>query len=335
MPEDTPMSPSPTETIPSAGSLISEVLALAPASAASVSVTDWTVIRAIEGVETVSRDPADPDRIRFIADIYARHATPAYFASAKLGRHAEAWGWDTTDLLWEAVIDVSTSPVHVLRLPASFDMAALAALFEERQFDRQDHGGTPLYSKRIVPSDRWVGASDLSIANTALLTDRQTLVLSRDVDGVRAVLDAQSGDERSLADEEWAEAATAALAGQAAVTIIHGPRLCEMFWAPWEDRELLLDELGPINEFEWLALGYHYANERPIASAILGFPDDESAAQDIGIRTLWASETSDAEFEVLGVDRRGSQLVFDFRPPSDQPRILFDLSWTNFFFAVC
>jgi hypothetical protein len=322
-----------TGPIAPAGPPMEQVLELVPAEARSVSVTDWAAIRAIEGIETVNDDPDDERRIRFIADIYPRHATPSYFAGAKLGRHAETWGWDSLDLLWEATIDVNTASVHVLQLPPHFDTDRLGALFEERGFVAEEHAGVPVYRKRIVPSDEWVTASDLAIANSALLVERRVLVMSRDPDGVHAVLDALEGDKDSLADADWAGTATEALSDQAAVTIVYGPELCEMFWAPWEDREALLQEMDPINEFQWLALGYHYPDDRPVVSVVLGYDDEEAPAQDIGSRTYWASEAT--EMDVLRVERRGTQLVFEFRPPSDQPRILFELSWTDFFFAVC
>lgn len=66
------------------------------------SITDWTRIRADEGLEGLTSQSPLEERLELLRSTTSRQAAPSAFGVTWFRFHAETWGWDTADHAWEA-----------------------------------------------------------------------------------------------------------------------------------------------------------------------------------------------------------------------------------------
>ncbi|MBA2557595.1 MAG: hypothetical protein H0V12_09685, partial [Chloroflexi bacterium] len=295
-----PSSPSahaPSAPAPSApgaaapGAHLGGALAFAPAHAPLLLFTDWALIRQYEGLGEPGQGDREEDQIALGSSIAGGQTAPSTFAFAELFRHAEVWGWDTTDLQWEATIGYDDGPLYVLHFPDGFNLAAVEARFVERGFERAEHRGWPLYSSELDLSADWLTGSELSIVNTAILADQQTLVISRSPENVLAALDARADTSDALLGQPGAREAAEQLGGVAGAALQVGLETCDRFFPsptfgrPPQDSFDLLERLAELQlaPYEALALGYRYDGERAVGLVAMryGFPFEESAELDL------------------------------------------------------
>lgn len=113
---------------------LDHALALTPDTTKHLHFTDWAELQHLSGTNVTSADSLD-DRLAFIMPL-ARdaHAIATFYGRDVFLYHAETWGWDATDLLWEAYIDSNGPPVWILRFRKDFDFAPVLAHLEARQF---------------------------------------------------------------------------------------------------------------------------------------------------------------------------------------------------------
>lgn len=143
------------------------------------------------------------------------------------------WGWDSTDLIWEATVHIDgpptgrhTSPLYVLQFPDDFDFAPLQDLFEQRGFSQSDYQGVTIYSHKMDLATDWIIIGKLAIVNTAVIEKDHRLVLSTQLEAIQAVLDAYKGEAQSLVDNSTAKAIAERLGESAGAYIKVGSESC-------------------------------------------------------------------------------------------------------------
>lgn len=164
-------------------------LRYAPITTTLVGFTDWTVLKAIEGVEGLTSESSIEDRLEF----YGNVVPYGEFLASNFGnirRHAEFWGWDSTDLLWEAQFTIDAPPVSIVRLRDDLDLAPFFAYLVEREYTQSEYAGYTTYHHRLDMDAEWLHTSGIGILNVAYLADENILVLSSATHGLHAVLDA-------------------------------------------------------------------------------------------------------------------------------------------------
>src|SRR6478672_3207159 len=81
---------------------LTEAVTFAPLGAAGILFTDWAAAKAAHGYADVTSATPIDERMRAMVDLGKLEAPFAGYAIEHLATHADDWGWDTTDLDWEA-----------------------------------------------------------------------------------------------------------------------------------------------------------------------------------------------------------------------------------------
>ncbi len=204
-----------------------QALTMAPITASTVSFTDWALLKQYEGASGLTSKSGAQDRLRFILSLTKDQAEASAYGLSYFVGHATAWGWDSTDLLWEINVQTASgSPAYVLRFRDDFDFAPVVAHFIKRGFSRNEYHGVPIYSHNLDFTASWATSSDLAIFNTAVLATKRTLVLSGSAESVRGVLDVIRGAAPALTGDRWTPATISRLDTMAAAMILPGAGAC-------------------------------------------------------------------------------------------------------------
>jgi len=137
-----------------------EVLALVPALVTSpmISFTDWSLIKAYTGMESVTSGSSEEERLALLQTTLKDQYDPSGYAPTLPSKHAEQWGFDKTDLAWEAnVITRELPPTYVLKFRSGFDFEPLIALFQKREFVQEQVHGATLFTHELDLSAEWYG----------------------------------------------------------------------------------------------------------------------------------------------------------------------------------
>jgi hypothetical protein len=339
------------------GANLDRALALAPADASRLYFTDWMLIKDYEGFPDLSSQNTMDERMSFMRafignvaeQIPAHQAVASGYGFNRFLDHAETWGWDSTDLVWEATLEIETAPpAYVLQFPADFDFGPLLALFDERGFSQSIYQGATVYSHEMDLAAEWMRKSEFGILNTALLEDDHRLVLSSSLPTVQAILDAQAGAAPSLADSASAQAVADRLGQAFAAIIAVGPASCQTFsMSPLQafaggeisDEQLaqlkaLLKESSNLHLYTALGIGYRYAGDELTGYIVMHYLNADDAQADSEPRRQIAQEGlslttekpyPEVLFTVEEAKVEGSDLVWQVAPVDDMPRRLFDM----------
>ena len=135
---------SSTRPAPSASSPLLDALAFAPPDTISFEFTDWTVLKALhDGSEITSASPLE-DRQRLVLDMVHSEASRFDFGLDRLATWPELWGWDNTDLAWEATW--FPFDVRVLRFREGWDSGPFIDRLEALGYSRTDDRYGSLFS---------------------------------------------------------------------------------------------------------------------------------------------------------------------------------------------
>jgi hypothetical protein len=356
-----PVAAPAAEPAPSAASVfpaLQAALAFVPPTAQQLYFTNWAAIKAAGGASAVTGASPLDTKMELLLELDKSHAPTSGFGLAYLSRQWEQWGWDTTDLLWEATIQGEGPPAFVLRLRDDFDMGKLQDRFETRGFVREDQNGAILYTHDLDLTVDW--RTELGVFNAAVLPEEHILIHASSPEALQPVLDAYSSGAnwRGLSIPT---ALAAALDDPLAAILLPGPEVCATF-GPAALMDILLhgeqpdaDELAaiqrqffgeaPLHPYLGLAVGYRYMEGRPAGTIVFEYPSTEAAAEDLAARRQLAAEGQSLVAEAPIRDRlftlesaavSGSSLRLDVRPADDRPRRLFDmLSRRDMPFAAC
>jgi hypothetical protein len=103
---------------------LAAALGYAPADTQHFAYTDWTILKQVAGVSQLTSASPFDERFDFMRHLAVdQQAAGSAFGSSYFVKHAEVWGWDSTDLLWEANIQGEGAPLFALRFGDDFDFA--------------------------------------------------------------------------------------------------------------------------------------------------------------------------------------------------------------------
>jgi hypothetical protein len=188
---------------------IEDALAYVPAGyVPALHFTNWTRIKAYEGVESLTSWSPWSERQKLFRAANSYHPI-AFYAPLNVQPHAPTWGWDFSDLEWEALITLdeyplpaaakpSLSTAHVLKLRNDMDLAPIVDHFIGYGFAHQIYNGIDIYSRQPDRAAPWAQVAELAVLNTAILADQKVLILSEHLPVVQTIVDTAAGKELSL-----------------------------------------------------------------------------------------------------------------------------------------
>jgi hypothetical protein len=215
--------------------------------------TDWAALKAMHGGELVTSASPIEDRQALLLDISHTEASPLPLGFDRTLR-AGSWGFDSTDLLWEAVWHGSNS---VLRVREDWDPTPPAVSPRRTRLHTE---GSPLgisYAfERPTIEDR---SAPLSLT---ISSDRRMLVLGS-FDGRQVLGTAARADPDVVAATPFGRVATA-LGQPLAASIRDGVLGCLGTGTEdlhlYDDAAALIESVGPLDSYEAYGAGYERAS---------------------------------------------------------------------------
>lgn len=259
-------------------------LAFAPPGTRIIATTDWTRLKAAHGLEALTSAVPEDLRVRRMVDLARDEALFASFGLPHLVGHLDAWGWDATDLGWEAHLASDAGIVSVLRFRAGFDLARFIAHLDERGFDRRVRGDVIIRSHPLDLGADWITTTDFGILNLGFLPDGRTVVAARTPEALDATLAAtEAVDAGALRASAVGRLATA-MADATSTLMEIGPGTC-LAYAPDPLDEAgaagraLIESVGPLAPWDAMGVGaFRRADGGPEGRLLLIFPRLGSAA---------------------------------------------------------
>jgi hypothetical protein len=293
-----PLSGSPTATTPApAGEPLEQVLAFLTLDTTTVTFTDWTAIKAAAGGEDLTGASSKDDRLAFMLPLGTRLDVldpPLAFIGAS-GYLQEGlltyWSFDTPDLAWEAELNMARGRVNVLRFRDDFDLAAVAAHFDERDYSTETLAGATLRSNPMSTREEWLLRTDIGFANVAFLPDGHTLVLSADRAQIAAVLSTDAPLPALRSAAVLRDAVAALEQPTAAYLSFDLDRTCQPRPPAAQQAavDALLTQAGLLHPYTLLAIGNRGALSPP-GRLVFGYTDATDAVADLAGRELLARD---------------------------------------------
>ncbi len=362
-PAGAPSAPNATSTasVPdgpaaSSASHLGQALAFLPADANQVFFTDWSLIKKYKGVSDLNSQSSLEQRRTFVLSLIKDQAAASGYGLSHFETQAQAWGWDSTDLVWEASTEVSTT-VYVLKFRDDYDFVPMLTLFDQRGYAKSDHLGKTIYSHALDPAADWLKSTDLAILNAAVIPDDNVLILSLSGEAVSAVLDVRTGQTTSLVDDHSIQSVIKQLGGAATAYLSRGAAACTAYSAAAmltgnqsinaqaANIQELLNKTSQFHVYAALGVGYQYEGDQPVGQIVMDYQMAGDAQSDLEPRRLLADQGTSlavqrpyslTSFSLIQATVDGSDLVLRVTPFSNQPKRLFDMVYRrDMLFAVC
>lgn len=339
-----------------------EVLKLVPALATSpmISFTNWSLIKAYTGMESVTSESSEEERLALLQTTLKDQYDPSGYAPTLPTSHAEQWGFDKTDLAWEAnILTRELPPMYVLKFRSGFDFEPLIALFQRREFVQIEVHGATLFTHELDLSAKWVRVAELGIHNTALIPEEHLAILSNSPGAVEVLLQTRQGELSSLSENPAAVATVNRLGETAGAMLLLGVDTCLGFTqsplldligqVPTEEvvekLKALVAEAPQLFPYEALGVGYRTEVDRPIGRIVFHYSVAEAAAADLPLRQTLAeagfsvsreAPYSEVFFTIVEAVADAEDLILTVRPANDQPKRLFQMVvYRDMTFAGC
>ena len=333
---------------------LDEVLRAIPAGFADwmVFFTDWAQIKENLGLEFLTS--AGPLELRFEMGLRLSEdqAAASAFGLSWLRTHAEHWGWDSSDLLWEASITSDRwPPIYLLKFPIAFDFTGIASRFAERGFTQTPSQGIATYSHPPTPSVDWIRTTELSILNTAILAEQSLLILSSSPVALGSTISTWLGTQPSAASDALAVRTVRHLEEPETAVIVRDPALCLRFLqtqisdASLDGRTYDTSNLGDLLPYQAFAVGYHEIDDRAIGRILFEYETPENADLDLLRRCDLARSSlsrmsdrpvSETYFTVLDCQTSDGATVLTVAPVDNRPSLLLRMVYTlDAAFAAC
>lgn len=325
-----------------------ESFRFAPITTESFAFTDWSRIKTALNATAISSASSMAERIDFLLPATRDLGAASGFALQFLEKQADLWGWDTTDLLWEATISAGP-PVYVLKLRNDFDVDALITRFEERGFDQHKQGDALVFTHPLDLSVDW--RTELAVFNAALFPEHRLLIHASSPAAVETAVATFANPAQSWAAAPTYQALAALLADVASVLIGPGATLC----APFDAAGLPVDMLDAdgqaltrgagVQPFAALAVGYTLAGSQTQGRILFQYASSAAAQDDLAARRFLAEQglslitrmpLSKALFTVEDAAVDGSTVILTVAPRENVARRLFDMvNRRDMIFAAC
>ena len=350
---------------PSAPSPILEALAFAPPELVSFQFTDWTALKALRsGTAVTSASPLD-ERQQLVLGMVRSEASLTPFRLDRLPSWPELWGWDNTDLAWEATWLAEPEPgARVLRFRDGWDARPFIARLEALGYSRSEkpHGTVwaepPDFASRsesqavLGPDESPVGVDQ----RVAISPDGRTVVVGRG-DAAYNTLKRAAGADLAMISAAPVGLAAVALDHPITALIVDETPDCDLLadlrfaddtMADFADDMIsLVDSVGPLHPYQAIGVGSAGAGPRaPVRGryACVNHTPPHGGAPgrgrrtliDEGYSTLHGKRYREAAFTLVDASADGRQLVLDVAPLHDDPQVLFDLVTSrSLSFATC
>ncbi|MGH2428629.1 MAG: hypothetical protein ACRDGV_07035 [Candidatus Limnocylindria bacterium] len=336
--------PSPSATKdPGPGDALSEALAMLPLDVRELALTDWALIREIEGLEREAETDGSAQREALFLSTIERQAPTAWFARAYGPSHLDAWGWDAADADWEASATLADgTSVALVQLWSGFATDELLALFAERRYVESRVSGATIYTVERDLFIDWQTDSDTAMLNVGVTEDTRRLVMSESVPAIEAVLAAAAGEAESVDELADVTQSGAQLAGAAAIEIRIGGSPCAGFLGllmyPPEQVEPMIELLQGVAVYQVFGMGYRYDGDRPVFQAVMAYDDERRAERDAPAREHLAEFHGSVSgvYAVVGARSDGSSIALTLEPRVERVATVMNLLEANeLVFAAC
>lgn len=348
--------------IADAGSGLTRATELVPAHLqhSVIAYTDWQAVKAAIGVPWLTSQASVDVRIAFARLLTEDHAAASAYGLTRLSVHAEAWGFDTTDLDWEAQVTATgIPPTYLLKLRDDFDVETLVGRFSERGFARTESYGAAVFSRAFNPTEEWISTTEIAMYNTAILEDEKLLILSSSSAAVEILLATRAGELPSFAEDTSVATAVGHLAEPFAAYLLLGESTCLRFSpnplldligtsvgnSALDNLRAWLDSGEPLHRYAALGVGYRVEDDRLVGTIAFAYASAEDAEHDLEPRHLlaesggsshWEAPIAQSYFVIENARVDESAIVFSVWPVNDQPRRLFQMVlYADAPFAAC
>jgi hypothetical protein len=313
--------------------------------------TDWSELKRLHDGSGITSDSPLEERQRLLLDIARLEAVPAPLGLDRLDSWKEAWGWDSTDLAWQAHIGQGDT---VLRFGDHWD----AAPFQEALLSRGYLASSTSGGTRYAPGSDGIELP-VSLALNRVFGDIETfddeayesLVVIDVSDDGHTVIVRWGGGASGLQDGAEAdldEVATTPF-GRTAATLLRpvASRIIDRDWTcppdgsvDWneafshgryqEEQAALLRSVAPLHAYQALGTGYARsdADSPPVGRIVFVYAEAQQAAHDLpgrrriieeGEAGTGAPNRSGAAVTVSDAAVVGRELVIDVSPAHGVP----------------
>jgi hypothetical protein len=334
----------------SATSPLLDALAFTPPQVISFQFTDWTALKALhDGSDITSASPLE-DRQRLVLDmVHAETRRWTAFGLDQLATWPELWGWDNTDLDWEATWgSIGAPPARVLRFRGDWDPEPFKARLEGYRYSRSEKPHGTLFSdapyfgggpegEAILDTDerltRWGGS-------VAISSDGHTVAIGVEGDRADRILKAAArADPAAVATSPFGRVAVA-LGRPVTAFLVGGDVACSDVGLgsgglPGDTvrRPPSIDALHPYQAF---GIGYERAgpSEPAVGRYAFAYKRAKQAKADLAGRRIlidngYASRSGRPSQDVALTSGDATPdprtLVLDVALLDDAPELLFDL----------
>ena len=336
------------------GAPLDEVLRAVPASPAEWQIyfTDWAQIKENLGLGFLTSAGSLELRFEMGLRLSEDQAAASAFGLSRLRTHAEDWGWDSSDLDWEATIASDQWPlVYLLQFSEGFDFAPIASHFIERGFTQTASFGIPVYSHALTPDTDWLRTTEFSILNTAILSQEALLILSSSPVALERTLSTWLERNPSAESDPLAVRTVQHLEQPETAVILRDPGLCLRFLqqqisdADYDGKEYDATDLEGLIPYQVFAAGYHEIDGHAVGRILFEYEVPKNADLDLFERCDLARSSltrvndrpvSETYFTVLDCQANEGAVVLTVDPVDNRPSLLLAMVYRlDARFAAC
>ncbi len=279
-----------------------EALSLLPLGIDAFEFTDWAALKAAHGGADVSSASPLAERQQLMLDLARSEATTFPLGLDRLDTWSERWGWDTTDLEWQASC-CNAFDFFILRFREDWDAGPFMARLEADGYERRDlphatsftlEPGTDApdrdYLERVLGIEGPMGDAP-SRASVAIAPDGRTVVLVWGPDAHEILKLASRADPVAIADGPFGRVA-AALGRSLAASVVGERYVCTGTGVERDLRDEdapLVEAIGVLHPYQAFGLGYERdgPGEPAVGRYIFAYEHAKDASADLpGRRTL-------------------------------------------------
>lgn len=306
-----------------------------PPDASWMTFTDWDALKAAHGLEILDSSLPEELRLKGMIELTDDAGIFSSYGLSHLRGHAEAWGWDSTDLTWEAQIITSGPPAFVLRFRDDLDLDPFIGLLDVREFESRPFGDATLRSHELDLRSDWTRTTDLAIQNVAFLPDGHTVAMSGSPDVLEAVLETGATSTPGSVAASPAGQVAAGLDEPVSAAIEMGPGACSGYsdttFADDPDVDAdLVASVGPLSAWDAMGIATYAAAGEPFAARLVFLLDGPATAEaEAEARARLATDGhslvrgeayADVAFTVTDASATGAVARIDLAPVDERTR---------------
>ncbi len=284
--------PFPPMTIADENTHLETALGLVPDDAIIFRFTHWNRLKRHNRVPEMTSGTEMLDRQRCLVKVLTKNPAAAVMDKEFFDVQAKLWGWDSTDLVWEAEAQFvgMMDYLNIIRVRPNLDLEIFVNLLLENEFRTVIYEGVTIYYMPLTEEVDWYNISPLSIHNIAIFPDDGLLIMSPVIESVQRVIDTMRDQSLAIGDDPLVKRAAFQLVGMAAVEMQRGLDTCEYYSAGNSDKGRLInaatEQLGnwPVSPYQLMAVGHAFSNEAQVDLVLFHYDDFRQAELDFESR---------------------------------------------------